>query len=233
MKVHNLSPGQKLRAIGPVTLGELPAIPADPFAAMSVIVVTLAGRLASFPSVAELASLKVNAERARRGLEVAQHWHPTTFHALGYSALASETLREALLRVVRYGRVVTTGARLELEQSGDEVVLRLRSLLPGTQFVPASVDAGVASVVILCRAGRGEPIDPVRVSLGRVEPGCSSRKIAMSRSGWTASTRATRGRPPASMTETDKASWTTWKAVAIFPSLLTAKPVPTSPCTVG
>jgi len=111
------------------------------------------------------------------GLEVAQHWHPTTFHALGYSALASETLREALLRVVRYGRVVTTGARLELEQSGDVVVLRLRSLLPGTEFVPASVDAGVASIVILCRAGRGEPIDPVRVSLSRLEPSCSSKLL--------------------------------------------------------
>lgn len=111
------------------------------------------------------------------GLEVAQHWHPTTFHALGYSALASETLREALMRVVRYGRVVTTGARLELEQSGEDVVVRLRSLLPGTQFVPASVDAGVASVVILCRAGRGEAIDPVRVSLSRMEPGCSSKLV--------------------------------------------------------
>ena len=109
------------------------------------------------------------------GLEVAQHWHPTTFHALGYSALASETLRDALLRVVRYGRVVTTGARVDLEQSGDEVVLRLLGLLPGAEFVPASVDAGVATVVILCRAGRGEPIDPVRVSLVRAEPGCSSR----------------------------------------------------------
>src|SRR5262249_48830094 len=109
------------------------------------------------------------------GLEVAQHWHPTTFHALGYSALASETLREALLRVVRYGRVVTTGARLDLEQNGEGVFLRLPRVRPGFRSVPASVDAGVASVVILCRAGRGEPIDPVRVSLGRVEPGCSSR----------------------------------------------------------
>jgi len=86
-----------------------------------------------------------------------------------------ETLRDALLRVVRYGRVVTTGARVDLEQSGDEVVLRLFGLLPGAEFVPASVDAGVATVVILCRAGRGEPIDPIRVSLVRAEPGCSSR----------------------------------------------------------
>jgi AraC-like DNA-binding protein len=110
------------------------------------------------------------------GLEVAQAWHPTTFHALGYSALASETLREALLRVVRYGRVVTTGARLELQQSGDEVTIKLFSSLPGEQIVvPASIDAGVASILILCREGRGGKIDPVRVTLRRPAPDCSNR----------------------------------------------------------
>jgi len=109
------------------------------------------------------------------GLEVAQAWHPTTFHALGYSALASETLREALLRMVRYGRVVTTGARLELQQNGDEVAVKLFGSLPDDRIVPASIDAGVASIVILCREGRGGQIDPVRVTLTRSEPGCAGR----------------------------------------------------------
>jgi AraC-like DNA-binding protein len=109
------------------------------------------------------------------GLEVAQAWHPTTFHALGYSALASETLREALQRMVRYGRVVTTGARLELQQNGDEVTVKLLGTLPGGQVVPASIDAGVASIVILCRQGRGGQVDPVHVRLSRPEPACSRR----------------------------------------------------------
>ena len=109
------------------------------------------------------------------GLEVAQAWHPTTFHALGYSALASETLREALQRMVRYGRVVTTGARLELQQNGDEVTVKLLGSLPDAQMVPASIDAGVASIVILCRQGRGGQIDPVHVRLSRTQPACFSR----------------------------------------------------------
>jgi len=109
------------------------------------------------------------------GLEVAQAWHPTTFHALGYSALASETLREALLRMVRYGRVVTTGARLELQQNDGEVTVKLLASLPNHQIVPASIDAGVASIVILCREGRGGQVVPVRVTLTRAEPRCSSR----------------------------------------------------------
>ena len=48
------------------------------------------------------------------GLEVGQAWHLTTFHALGYSAVASASLREALGYLVRYSRVDTTGARFDL-----------------------------------------------------------------------------------------------------------------------
>jgi len=109
------------------------------------------------------------------GLEVAQAWHPTTFHALGYSALASETLREALSRAARYSQVVTTGARLELQQSGEEVTLKVLGSLPEERIVPASIDAGIASLVILCREGRGGQIDPVRVRLTRTASICAER----------------------------------------------------------
>jgi hypothetical protein len=109
------------------------------------------------------------------GLEVAQAWHPTTFHALGYSALASETLREALSRAARYSQVVTTGARLELQQSGEEVMVRVVGTLPEQRIVPASMDAGIASLVILCREGRGGEIDPVRVRLTRPSSICAER----------------------------------------------------------
>ena len=109
------------------------------------------------------------------GLEVAQAWHPTTFHALGYSALASETLREALERSARYSRVVTTGARIVLHDAGDEVEVGLIASLPPEQIVAASIDAGLASLVILCREGRGGQLDPVRVTLTRATSGCTDR----------------------------------------------------------
>ena len=99
------------------------------------------------------------------GYEVAQLWHPTTFHAVGYSALASETLREALLRGVRYSRVVSTGAMLDLHQDGTEVTITLTGMRPHERPVQASVEAGLASIVVLCRTARGAQIDPTRVSL--------------------------------------------------------------------
>jgi AraC-like DNA-binding protein len=101
------------------------------------------------------------------GLEVAQAWHPTTFHALGYAALASSSLRDALERSARYSRVVTTGASLHLGQEGDVVMAELIGSRVGPDTVPASIDAGIASIVILCREGRGEPIDPLRVKFAR------------------------------------------------------------------
>ena len=41
------------------------------------------------------------------GLKVAGYWHPTTFHALGYSWMASSSLKEAMERAVRYSKVVS------------------------------------------------------------------------------------------------------------------------------
>ena len=106
------------------------------------------------------------------GLQVAQLWHPTTFHALGYSALASETLRDALVRAVRYSRVVTTGASLELQQDGAEVIVMVARQSTGRQVVSASLEAGLASIVILCREARGQRIDPLRVTLAQTHCGC-------------------------------------------------------------
>src|SRR4029077_14272906 len=39
------------------------------------------------------------------GLEVARHVHPTTFHALGFSVLSSQTLRDPLERIARSSRI--------------------------------------------------------------------------------------------------------------------------------
>jgi AraC-like DNA-binding protein len=107
------------------------------------------------------------------GLEVARLWHPTTFHALGYSILASATLRDALLHAARYGRVVTTGASLNLFEDGPEVLVTLSGTPRATELVPDAIDAGVASIVILCRAAGGEGIDPLRVMLAHGDERCT------------------------------------------------------------
>jgi AraC-like DNA-binding protein len=110
------------------------------------------------------------------GIDVGRSWHPTTFHALGYSALACATLREALGYVARYCRVVSTGANVDVADYGGEVsvILASRDHSPA-QASEAAVQAGLAALVILCRVARGGPVVPQRVMLQQDNPQALAR----------------------------------------------------------
>jgi AraC-like DNA-binding protein len=112
------------------------------------------------------------------GLEVGRSWHVTSFHALGYAALASATLREALARVARYCRVVTTGVHVELVEDGLHTTVQLTSTLVGERepeaLAPAA-QAGLAALTTLCREARGAPLDPKRVLLVQQDKACAAR----------------------------------------------------------
>lgn len=106
------------------------------------------------------------------GLEAVRYWHPTTLHALGYSWLASASLKDALERAVRYVHIVTTALDLTLEQDVKEVCLSLETQSPEVAPVPESIDAGLALIVHLCRLSGGEDFAPLRVTMCRAAPSC-------------------------------------------------------------
>ena len=131
-----------------------------------------------FEAMQRLWSLTVEATRDPCfGLEVGRLWHPTTFHALGYAALASASLHDALTYVVRYCRIVTTGAILDLIDRGAEVRLTLASRPPGlsAQSTRIPVQAGLVAIATLCRVARGGPIPLRRVTFGDDDGGCGAR----------------------------------------------------------
>jgi AraC-like DNA-binding protein len=103
------------------------------------------------------------------GLRVASAVSQTTFHALGYTLMASTTLREAFERVVRYFRIVTDAGELALVSAGDEVHLELRPL-PGPEPADEAVDAFVSVFVRMCRALAGRDYAPLRIELRRAAP---------------------------------------------------------------
>ena len=107
------------------------------------------------------------------GLEVGKFWHPTTFHAIGYTAIAAKTVRETLTYLARYMRVVTTGLSLELADLDEQVVVNFALLLRTTSSIWAH--AAVTSIVILCRDARGAEINPVGVSLVQADGMCLKR----------------------------------------------------------
>jgi len=108
------------------------------------------------------------------GLDVGASWQPTSFHALGYSALACATLREAFAYLARYCRVVSNGAGVEVVDLPDQVVVKLtsRERVPD---VAAPVQAGLAAIVMMCRSASGGTIAPRRVHFTYEENGTRAR----------------------------------------------------------
>ncbi len=109
------------------------------------------------------------------GLTVIRYAAPTSFHALGYAVLASETLKEALERIVRYRRLIGDIVTLSLEERDDRYRFTIDvSSSPGA--VPfEAVDAFAATIVRQARLLRGDrALAPLAVSLQRPEPAISA-----------------------------------------------------------
>jgi AraC-like DNA-binding protein len=87
------------------------------------------------------------------GLKVGQNIRPTTFHALGFSWIASRTLLESLQRFVRYSRLVTTAPlSLNLCKEDEMWMFEDHALQENKRYAhPAAVDAFMMAVVALCR----------------------------------------------------------------------------------
>lgn len=104
------------------------------------------------------------------GLTVARHVNQTTFHALGYSLTASNTLREAFERMLRYFRLVTDAADLTFELDGDRYRFAICPPQNGPQPAPEAIDAFAFLVVRLCRGLYRREFSPLAVSLQRPMP---------------------------------------------------------------
>ena len=112
------------------------------------------------------------------GLTVAEFATPTSFHALGFSWLASHTLHEAMTRLVRYHHIMSTGSSVALERHVDEYGLVFTFQDLTTDPVPYAFDAYMGGTLKLCRMLCGEDFAPTRINMQRREPGQSHRFAA-------------------------------------------------------
>ena len=106
------------------------------------------------------------------GLQAADAWCPTDFHALGYAVLASRTLRTAIERIVRYNAVVTPVVSYECSLDDTRLWLTWRSDGSVVPDIPAMQDARWAIVVGMCRAAYGKGCDPLEVAFTHDAPAC-------------------------------------------------------------
>lgn len=102
------------------------------------------------------------------GFEVGMSLRATNFHAVGYAWLSSATIREALNRLVRYQKLLSTAADMAFEEdeTGGAFVL------DGHAMAPQGVDAALCAIVQLCRDVSYEEFAPNAVSMVREQPPC-------------------------------------------------------------
>jgi len=96
------------------------------------------------------------------GLVAGTHIRPTSFHALGFSWLASHSLLESLERMCRYQHVITTAPlNVDITGSADDYVLALD--FPDERFQPQPVviDAFFVAILGLCRTATNSQFHPL------------------------------------------------------------------------
>lgn len=124
----------------------------------------------SAASLQQVWRLAVSATDDGFGIQFARSIQPVALHGLGFSWMASQTLRQSLERLVRFFRLLTTAGDIELHEEQGQLRLWFRLPVAAGIAAPASIDGALAMFVHLCRISRGDSVDPVRVSLQRPRP---------------------------------------------------------------
>lgn len=98
------------------------------------------------------------------GIEVGNRWNPTTFHALGFAWLASDTLGDALHRFSRYGAFLHDGVNYELVADGLQYRFSIRpdpqATCNNSSIAPAQ-DAAIVALLKMLRMLLGDSYAPV------------------------------------------------------------------------
>jgi len=114
------------------------------------------------------------------GLVAARHFQPAALHGLGFAWLASDTLRDALDRLVRYSRFINTAVDFHLENSADTVDLVIHvSRDEWPDFAFAAADLAMAAFLRMCQITAGNAVKPLRVSFQRPPPPCVEDFVAV------------------------------------------------------
>jgi AraC-like DNA-binding protein len=102
------------------------------------------------------------------GLKIVYYVHPTTFHALGYSLYASDTLFEFCQRLERFFRLLSDEAKHHLSEEEDGYRLGMEILNP--EVCLESIDGWLGCIVHFCRNIYRPDFSPQRIEMTRPSP---------------------------------------------------------------
>jgi AraC-like DNA-binding protein len=104
------------------------------------------------------------------GLVAAEQLQPQVLHGLGLAWLASDTVYAGLVRMVRFDKLISTGADMRLEEEGDLIHACLEPNMGGEDVAPTGRDYAVGMVTRMCRLTLGEFLAPVLIQIARPAP---------------------------------------------------------------
>ncbi|KPB73984.1 AraC family transcriptional regulator [Pseudomonas cannabina] len=104
------------------------------------------------------------------GLRVSRFVSPTTFHALGYTLVASGSLREVFERIVRYHSVADDSLELDFRAAGERYEFRFSAPKSCPSPIHELLDAFAAIYLRTCRNRLGRGYAPLAVHLQRPAP---------------------------------------------------------------
>jgi AraC-like DNA-binding protein len=115
------------------------------------------------------------------GLLAAEQLQPATLQGLGLAVLASDSIYDALKRLVRFARVFSTGLVLELREGEELVELEILTdeTLSGEHPDWLAYDFGMGLIVVLCRITLGEYFSPIDIRCRRPAPRDPDRFAAL------------------------------------------------------
>ncbi|MCE2030166.1 AraC family transcriptional regulator [Sessilibacter corallicola] len=109
------------------------------------------------------------------GLQVARLARPTSWHALGYSMLASQSIRECFERLEKYGRIFSTVGYPLIHEDDNNYIAELQLYPVAESLVQNSqLEAVLASLVITCRHLYPQEFFLNKVTLPRHKPADTS-----------------------------------------------------------
>ena len=109
------------------------------------------------------------------GITVAECFNPSMLHGLGFSWMASGSLREAFARVLRFQKLINTGANFFAEESDEEITFVADLAIPGHTHHPVYVLSMLAGIVRMSRLTAGNDICPTRITLIQEAPAAAPK----------------------------------------------------------
>jgi AraC-like DNA-binding protein len=113
------------------------------------------------------------------GLHAARQFQPAILHGLGMAWLTSDTLLDALNRLVRYSRFVNPGwdFHVEIKPNTTDLIIAIPDTFSDIAHVVT--DMGMAVFLRMCQITVMRPILPVHVALQRPSPLCKDEYVDM------------------------------------------------------